>query len=636
VSSGKPTTVKPTVIIVDDSDEVRLLVRSRLQLSGLFDVVADGRDGAEAIGLAYQHQPSLMLLDTSMPTMDGLEALPGILTLAPQTKVVIFTGFEERSLAGLAKELGATEFIEKSYPIDQLPARLAEVIGSVQAPTRRPRLRAIGDRHKAAPPDADQQVLSEHLERFREVFEEAAIGMATLTLNGSIVRANRALAKLLHCEPEDLVGIDYGQVTSGKGDDFDRAMKAIQDRGDDLATFEHEIAGYSETRFAQATVAPVRDSAGVALYGFLQVQDITAQRAAEDELRLSEERFRLLISAVEEYAIFMLDTEGHVASWNAGAQRIKGYTADEIIGKHFRIFYPAEHRAIRHPEHELELALQNGQYGEEGWRIRKDGSRFWASVVITAVFDDNGRHVGFAKVTRDQTERRMSEEHRERAAEQQTQLLANTAHELRSPTAVIDGSVSTVMTYWDQLPSAERDQLLANVRTSTRRLQQLTADLLTASRLEAESLSLRPAPATLETLLTGAVERAKVSSPGLRIDLDGDLDIKLTVDIERIGQALDNLIINAMRHGRPPIQVSGGRGDGDTVVIRVADAGLGVSPDIQPRLFDRFAAGGHNGGAGLGLYIVREVIRMHGGEVRYRGPDGSEPSQFVITLPGQP
>jgi DNA-binding NarL/FixJ family response regulator len=128
------STGKPTVIIVDDSDEVRLLIRSRLELSGMFEVVADGRDGAEAIGLAYQHQPALMVLDTSMPTMDGLEALPGILTLAPETKVVIFTGFEERSLAGLAKELGAAEFIEKSYPIDQLPSRLAEIVGAVPIP----------------------------------------------------------------------------------------------------------------------------------------------------------------------------------------------------------------------------------------------------------------------------------------------------------------------------------------------------------------------------------------------------------------------------------------------------------------------------------------------------------------------
>ena len=626
------STAQPTVVIVDDSDEVRLLIRRRLELSGMFDVVADGRDGAEAIGLAYRHQPSLMVLDASMPVMDGLEALPGILTVAPETKVVIFTGFEERSLAGRAKELGAADFVEKSFPIDQLPSRLAEVVGTVQVPPPRPRLQAVDEQHRPVAAHQDQETLNEHLERFREVFEEAAIGMATLTLNGSIVRGNRALASLLHAEVEDLVGVDYGRLTCGKGADLDTALRSIQGHGEDLATFEHEIAGYSEPRFAQATVAPVRDSSGVALYAFLQVQDVTAQRAVEDQLRRSEERFRMLISAVEEYAIFMLDPGGHVISWNAGAQRIKGYSADDIIGQHFRVFYPPEQQEVGHPEEELRIALAEGAYGEEGWRVRKDGSRFWASVVITAVYDETGTHIGFAKVTRDQTERRRAEEHRERATEQQNQLLAVTAHELRSPTAVIDGSVSTVLTYGDELPADERRQLLTNVRTSTRRLQQLTADLLTASRLDAESLDLRPVPTTLETILTAAVDRARAASPGVRIAVEGDLRAQVTVDPERIGQALDNLITNAIRHGRLPLQVGGGPA-GEGVEVQVSDSGPGVSQDLRPRLFERFASSGSTGGAGLGLYVVREVARMHGGEVRYEPPEGSRPSRFVLTLP---
>jgi len=628
-------TGRPTVVIVDDSAEVRLLVRTRLQLSGSFDVVADGKDGAEAVGLAYHHRPTLMLVDTSMPTMDGLEALPGILTVSPETKVVFFTGFEERSLGALAKQLGAAAFIEKSHPIEQLPNRLAEVLGTTPAPAPRPRLRPVGG-PPSTPPDQDQAVLDEHMERFREVFDQAAIGMATLTLNGSIVRANRALASLVHVGPADLVGVDYGRLTSGSGAELDRALQAIQGHGDDLATFEHELPGYAEPHTARATVAPVRDSAGIALYAFLQLQDITAQRAAEDELRRSEERFRLLIAAVEEYAIFMLDTSGHVMSWNAGAQRIKGYPADEIIGQHFRVFYPPELQAARHPEEELRVALAEGAYAEEGWRIRRDGTRFWASVVITAVFDESGRHIGFAKVTRDQTERRLAEEQREQAAEQQDQLLAVTAHELRTPIAVIDGSVSTVMGHWDQLPPAERNALLANVRTSARRLQQLTTDLLTASRLDAQALGLRPTPTSLRTVLTSAVERAEAARPGVRVYVDADLEAEVTVDPERIGQAVDNLILNAIRHGRQPIRVSGERAEDNRVVIRVSDSGPGVEEDVRPKLFERFASSGNTGGSGLGLFVVREITRMHGGEVRYEHPDDSRPSQFVLTLPGPP
>jgi PAS domain S-box-containing protein len=570
--------------------------------------------------------------------MDGLEALPGILTVSPETRVVIYTGFEERSLAGLAKELGAADFIEKSYPIERLPGRLTQIAEASEV-ERQTALRAISQPAGSPRVDHDQQILRAHLERVREVFEVAAIGMATLTLNGSVVRANRALAALLHCQPEDLVGIDYGQVTCGKGTVLDTCLKAIQN-GDDLATFEHEIAGYSSTRIAQATLAPVRDSDGVALYAFLQVQDITAQRAAEDRFRRSEERFRLLIAAVEEYAIFMLDTEGHVVSWNAGAQRIKGYRAEEIIGQHFRVFYPRDQQAIQHPEDELQMALRDGAYAEEGWRIRKDGSRFWASVVITAVFDDAGHHIGFAKVTRDQTERRRAEQHRERDLEQQSRLLAVTAHELRTPTAVIDGSVDTALNHWDQLPPQEREHLLAGVRTSTRRLQLLAADLLTASRLDAETLTLHPASTTLEAVLSDAADRARLANRQIDISIAGDLDARLTVDPVRVGQAVDNLISNSVRHGRPPILLTGGTATSATgveqVMIEVSDAGPGVEPKIRDRLFNRFTAGGRTGGAGLGLYIVRELARMHGGEIRYEAPSTSQRSRFVLTLPSHP
>ena len=170
------------------------------------------------------------------------------------------------------------------------------------------------------------------------------------------------------------------------------------------------------------------------------------QKSFFPELRHSEERFRLLIESVVDYAIFMLDPGGHITTWNAGAQRMKGYRADEIVGQHFRVFYPEEDQERRHPEHELELAVRDGRYEEEGWRIRKDGTTFWANVVITALFDHNRRLVGFGKVTRDVTERRLTEDAREAGAtelaaavdqlrsanEQTSDFLAIVAHELHN------------------------------------------------------------------------------------------------------------------------------------------------------------------------------------------------------------
>jgi len=216
----------------------------------------------------------------------------------------------------------------------------------------------------------------------------------------------------MRCSPDELVGVDYGRLTSGRAEQLDAALDEIAAGVSDIVVLDHDVSGWPTTRKARASLAAIRDSKGNALYIFLQVLDVTAQAAAEEQLRRSEERQRLLIEAVQEYAIFMLTVDGMVASWNPGAERIKGYAANEIVGQHFRVFYPPEQQAARHPEFELEEAIRFGRYEEEGWRVRKDGTRFWASVLITAVFDDSGAHIGFAKVTRDATERRRAEQAR--------------------------------------------------------------------------------------------------------------------------------------------------------------------------------------------------------------------------------
>ena len=632
-----PDGPKPSVVLVDDSTEVRTLVRRRLELSGLFEVVGEGADGDQAIGLVHRYEPALLLLDVSMPTADGLEALPAIRALSPSTKVVIFTGFEARGLAQRALEYGATDFIEKSIDLDELPARLLRALDSAAAPVARQRLSVVGevteDEQRALA--GEQRVLDEHLEQFRMLFDQAAIGMAVLTVTGTVVRANRALAELMSCRPLDLVGVDYGRLTGGEGDALDRGLRTIYRAGRDLATFEHLLPvpeGEEPSHVVRVTLAPVRDSLGRVLYTFAQVQDITAQRAAEVDLRRSEATFRLLVTAVAEYAIFMLDVDGNVVSWNAGAQRIKGYAAPEIVGRSFRVFYLPEERASGHPEHNLEIALRDGVLAEEGWRLRQDGSRFWASVVISPVYDDTGRHIGFAKVTRDQSEQLAHEEHRRTAIADQAHLLAVTAHELRSPTAVIDGAAATLLSYWDRMSPEQRAELLDGIRSSAHRLRRFESDLAAASRVHVETLDLRQEDVSLRTTLQGATSRRKVADPGARVEVDVPHDTLVRVDPERLGQALDNLVDNALRHGAPPVEVLG-TSAGDEVRIRVADNGPGVPAELVPRLFERFVFGEATGGTGLGLFLVREIARAHGGDVAYLPAVDGELSTFEIRLP---
>src|SRR5215207_10599983 len=696
----------PTVVVIDDSAEVRSLIRTRLRLSGRLTVVGEGATGTEAIGLAYRLQPSLMLLDMSMPAMDGLDALPGILEVSPETRVVIYTGFEDDGLAQRARELGATAFIEKASPIDELADRLTAALDSEPGhPHIGPATESDDNadepwKHRAA----DQSVLDEHVEGFREVFDEAAIGMATMTLTGGIVRANKALAVLMNRPQDQLVGIDYARLTGGHREVLGPALDDINERSHDLVHIEHDVPGTPGPRTVTATLAPVRDSRGQALYIFLQVQDVTAQRTAEDELRQSEERFRLLVEGIEDYAIFMLDPNGIIVSWNAGAQRTNGYRADEIIGRHFRtfyrrelqlskhpefelaaalrdghyseegwrvrkdgsefwanvlitavfddigrhvgfakitrditagrrveealrqseekfrllieavtdyaifmldqkgnvvswnngaqringyaaneivgqhfgIFYPPEQRGRQHPEHELEVALREGHYEEEDWRIRKDGSRFWANVVITAVFNDIGEHIGFAKVTRDTSNQRNVALEREKAAKaledanvsletlnaqltraagDQSQFLAVTAHELRTPVAVLGGSADTLARHWLELGDEERGGLLDGMTTSAGRLRRLLEDLLTAAKLDDNALRLRVAPTPLADVVGSAVARVRVSQPDAELLVGPDSEVVVMADRGRLAQALDNLVNNALRHGAPPVRI---------------------------------------------------------------------------------
>lgn len=644
-----------TIVIVDDDTDVRVLIRTRLRRSGHFDVVAEGVDGAEAIALAAEHRPALMLLDISMPGVDGLEALPRVLEASPTTRVVVFSGFEEKGLAEKTRELGAVAFIEKSASLGSLVERLAAIASEGESPdgATEPLADDVGTAYESRHREPDQRVLDEHLERFREVFEEAAIGMATATLTGRLIRGNRALATLVRRPPDGLVGVSYGQLTDDAAG-VAAALDEVNGGPVDLVQFEHGLAAAPADVRVRATLAPVRDSSGRALYLFLQVQDVTAERAAAEELRRSEERFRLLVEAVEDYAIFMLDPDGHIASWNSGAQRSKGYAADEIIGQHFRVFYPPEVQASKHPEHELETALRVGHYEEEGWRVRKDGSRFWASVLITAVYNDAGQHIGFAKVTRDSSRRRQLEQEREhalqalaranaelellneqlqQAAEDQTEFLAVTAHELRTPIGVLGGSADMLSRHWAELTAEERTEIFDAMASSTGRLRRLLADLLTASRLEASALEMRKEKVDLAEVLDQAVAVVKRTEPEAEIVVEGPAGLAVTADRDRLAQVVENLLGNALRHGASPVHVLSRRAGPGSVEIRVRDAGDGVSASVRPRLFGRFATGA-TGGTGLGLFIVRELARAQGGDATYEpGPPEGPAGEFVVRLP---
>jgi PAS domain S-box-containing protein len=368
------------------------------------------------------------------------------------------------------------------------------------------------------------------------------------------------------------------------------------------------------------------------------------QEEVEEMLDAREQRFRLLIDSVKEYAIFMLDADGRVASWNGGARRLKGYEAGEIIGRHFSIFYPEEDVAAGKPARELSLARSEGHLEDEGLRVRKDGSLFWANVVITAMRTDGGELIGFAKVTRDLTERRRSEDERLRLARMQEALrlrdefISIASHELRTPLTALELGMQR-LTGDQSLPERVVKQL-ERTRRITARLAHLVATLLDVSRLttgkmpiEVERFDLRAA--LREVVDRSADEAGRASTP---IEVRAAAPIEGRWDRLRVEQVLTNLLSNAIKYGGSrPVAIEA-ETLGQEALIRVIDRGDGIATEDLERIFGRFERAvsmRHFGGLGLGLYISRQIAEAHGGTLGVESEPGRG-ATFTLRLPLSP
>jgi PAS domain S-box-containing protein len=395
--------------------------------------------------------------------------------------------------------------------------------------------------------------------------------------------------------------------------------------------------------WANVIITALRDDSGV-LRAFSKItRDLTDKRLQQESLRLSEERFRLLVEGVQDYAIYLLSPDGVVTSWNAGARRIKGYEASEIIGSHFSRFYPPDDIESGKPWAELAMAREHGRAEDEGWRIRKDGSRFWSRVVVTPLFDPNGSLHGFAKVTQDLTQRRHSEA-LELSSQNVQQFLAVLAHELRNPLAAIRNAVQLQKAL---KPGDAGQEMAYNVlNRQTGQLTRIVEDLMDISRVARGSLSIDRKPSDVAVLVARAIETARpnieaanhtleVSVPPELIRIDGD-ELRLT-------QALTNIINNAARYtdrgGKITVAVTRTRfGESPGVRIAVRDTGRGIEASLLPNIFGMFVQGKNLmnrpvEGLGVGLALARSIVELHHGTLEAHSEGAGKGAEFVIALP---
>ncbi|WP_437876763.1 hybrid sensor histidine kinase/response regulator [Sorangium sp. So ce513] len=391
--------------------------------------------------------------------------------------------------------------------------------------------------------------------------------------------------------------------------------------------------------WANVIITAIRDAGGE-LRGFSKItRDLTERKRQDELLRQSEERFRMLVEGVKDYAIIMLDPEGRVTTWNAGAQQITGYPADEVIGTHVSRFYPADVRERNWPETVLASARRKGRFEDEGWRVRKDGSRFWASVIVTAIHGPEGELRGFSKITRDLTERKRLEQI-ESSARQMEEFVAMLAHELRNPLASISNATSVLRP--EGAVSPEVAWAAGVMERQVGQLVRLVDDLLDVSRITRGKITLECKRVDLNEVVKRAVEASRAWIDAREQSLDVKVPVEPLLvdgDLARLTQVVTNLLHNAAKYTPPrgSIQVTL-EAEEARATLRVRDNGVGIPPRLLPHVFELFTQGDRSldraeGGLGIGLTIVRRLIDLHGGTVRALSEGPGRGSEFIVELP---
>jgi PAS domain S-box-containing protein len=508
---------------------------------------------------------------------------------------------------------------------------------------------ADGDSRVPSPAEAGPDFVQQRFRLLIESLTDYAIFM--VDLSGTISSWNPGVEHVLGYHASEFIGLEFASIFTpedvaqgGPAEELARALAT--GRSDD----KRDHLRKDGSRFhADGVVTVIRDEAGVARAFSKVMQDVTAQHQASEALRVSEERYRLLVESVRDYAIFMLDPVGRVASWTPAAEQMKGYREEEIVGRHFRIFFTAEDQQRGLPEHELRGAELTGRSEGEGWRVRKDGSRFWGEEIIGAIREESGELRGYAKVVRDLTDRQRAALEREQLYTQaqeanrlKDEFLGTVSHELRTPLNAILGWIHLLGMDEKRLDEVHRRRALAAIQRNAVIQAQLVNDLLDVSRIISGKMHLEIRPIRISDVLTSAVESLQPAAHAKRVDLQLTVDPDaetIAADPDRLQQIVWNLLANAIKFtsqgGRVHIQA---RPSGSGTDIVVEDSGIGISADVLPFIFERFRQADssttrRHGGVGLGLAIVRHLVELHGGSVDAVSTGAGEGATFTVHLP---
>jgi PAS domain S-box-containing protein len=484
--------------------------------------------------------------------------------------------------------------------------------------------------------------LKESEERYR-LLVEGVTDYAIFMLDpaGNVATWNQGAQKIKGYEAKEVIGKYfsrfYGQDAIRQGRP-EHELKEAKDHG----RFEDEswrIRKDGSAFWASVVITAIYNSKNE-LLGFSKItRDLTDKKQLEEklfrthvELKESEEKTRLLIDSVKDYAIIMLNPEGLVVTWNSGAERIKGYKQQEIVGKHFSAFYGREAIEQNFPQFELSKAIENGRFEDEGWRIRKDGTAFWANVVLSPIYNEENRLLGFAKITRDLTERRRNEDLMKKNMElvrinnDLDNFVYTASHDLKTPITNLEGLLIALVE--DLGPDKERhEHILSMMRGSIKTFKNVISDLAEITQLQqethtSEKVYLTEMLADVNEHLKGLINASKA-----RIELKTDAFEFLQYSRKNLRSLLFNLISNAIKYAHPDrapeVCITTELAENGAHILSVSDNGLGISPKQTTKIFDMYKrAHDHVEGTGIGLYLVKKILDNSGDRIEVNSKEG--------------
>ena len=620
---------EPTILIVDDNDAGRYATGRTLKLAGF--TILEATSGEAALRAIAEKNPSLVLLDVNLPDMKGFEVcrrLKADERTAAIPVLMMSASFVRGSDHVRGLEWGADGYLTEPIEPEVMTATINALL----------RVRNAEDAVRLA------------AHQWQTTFDAIGGGVALLDAAGRLQRCNRTMKGIIEGAGDRAVGMSFEEIIRTIADTPEAVPAGTLTSGPGRTQIDAPIGG----KWYQICIDPLVDEAAGLSGAVCTMSDVSDRRRADEALRDTQERHRLLMENVKDYAIIFMDTEGRISSWNLGATRILGYEESEILGADSSIIFVPEDIEAAAPERELGRATTEGRADDERWHIRKDGTRFWGSGVVTPLRDDSGRLQGFAKVLRDDTQRKHAEEERaillereqaarveaENANNAKDQFLAVLSHELRTPLTPVM-ALAQILENEEGMPEDLRP-IVTIISRNIELEARLIDDLLDLTRISRNKLQLHFQTVDAHAVLHDVIEtcRGEIEEKSLTITLNLDATRHhVKADPARMQQIFWNLLKNATKFtpvgGEVTIH-SANRTEG-LLEIGVSDTGIGIEEGLLSRIFESFDQGNYEiarkfGGLGLGLSISRSLVERQGGTLTASSGGIGSGASFVVEL----